>query len=423
MSSFYFLVDCNNFYVSCERVFNAKLIGKPVVVLSNNDGCVVARSNEAKQWIPMGVPVYKVRGIIAQHQVKVCSSNYTLYGELSRRVMSILKKHAESMEIYSIDEAFLEYSDTSKTSSDWENLAIMIRDAIRQSLGIPVSIGVGRTKTLAKLANNQAKKEKYGSGFCLLDSPERIEVLLKKMDVQEVWGVGRRWAKNLKAYGIDSAWQLQQAPEKLIRQKFNIFLLRTKLELQDVRCLHLEHFTPPRKSIAVTRSFGRKIQNILELEQAVASYLTRLGEKLRLHHLKVKKFILFIQTSRFSKEEYYSKSIICTLQDYTNNTSQLILAGLNGLGQIYLSEFSYNKAGVVAIDLRAEDVHQGQLFSGVIESKAESDLMMAVDLLNRKYGKSSIHYAITGLRQDWAALSTQKSPNYLSSWEELLAVS
>ncbi len=424
MSSFYFLVDCNNFYASCERVFNPQLIGRPIVVLSNNDGCVVARSNEAKALgIPMGVPIYQVRDIVDRHQVKVCSSNYTLYGELSRRVMAILKQHAESIEIYSIDEAFLEFSQGVSAERDWESLAIRIREAVKKSLGIPVSIGMAETKTLAKLANNAVKKKQLPEGFCLLDRPSKIEELLKQMAVQDVWGIGRRWSKHLQSYGIDTAWQLRVAPPKLMRQKFNVFLSRTQLELQGVRCLHLEHFVPPRKSIAVTRSFGRKIKNLAELEQAVASYLSRLSEKLRLHRLKARKFILFIRTNPFSKtDDFYAQSIVCSMPDYTSNTADLILAGMQGLREIYLSQFFYNKAGVVAVDLRGEDAHQGKLFAGLIESKEEASLMKAVDLLNRKYGKNSIHYAITGTNQGWSMLSNQRSPNYLGSWEELLLV-
>jgi DNA polymerase V len=405
------LCDCNNYYVSCERVFNPKLDGKPVVVLSNNDGCVVARSNEVKALgVQMGTPAFQLRDLIQQHDIQVFSSNYTLYGDLSRRVVATLEEFTPEVEVYSIDEAFLNLA-----GLDAEGISWNIRQTVNQWTGIPVSIGIAATKTLAKIANSIAKRQ---SGVFVLEKPEPV---LTDLPVTEVWGIGGRLALRLAAQGIQTALQLRDANLSLIRQELGVVGVRTVLELRGIACLPLELCPQPRKSCCVSRGFGRPVEKLQELKEAVASYTSRAAAKLRRDDLVAGGITVFITTSRFQPAAaQYGNSKTLVLPYPTNDTPTLVRAALQATEQLFLPGYTYKKAGVLLLELSPSEIAQQNLFVDEALMENHRQLMAVVDSLNRQFGAGTVRYAAEGLQQDWGMKAEMRSPRYTTQWDELM---
>ncbi len=407
------LTDANNFYVSCERVFNPKLEGKPVVVLSNNDACVVARSNEVKALgVKMGTPLFQMRSLIHRHQIQVFSSNYALYGDLSRRVMEVLGQFTPEVEVYSIDEAFLGLAGLS-----CEIVAHHMRLTVKQWTGIPVSVGVATTKTLAKIANHQAKRM---GGVCVLADPGPV---LAQLPVAEVWGVGRRLAQRLEAQGITTALHLQQADLAMVRQLLGIVGVRTVLELRGVACLPLELCPQPRKSCCVSRGFGRPVVSLAELKQAIASYGATAAAKLRRDQRVALSLQVFITTNRFRPQEpQYDNSEAIRLPFPTNDTLTIVRAALGATERLYRSGYCYHKAGVMLLDLCDGAINQGGLFGDETKRERVGRLMVAVDALNRRFGAGTVCWAAAGLQQEWKMRAEWRSSRFTTRWDELAVV-
>jgi DNA polymerase V len=412
------LVDCNNFYVSCERVFNPALIGKPVIVLSNNDGCAVARSQEAKDLgIAMGVPVFKIKSKIEKHSIKVYSSNYVLYGDMSARVMAILSNFSPQVEIYSIDEAFLDLSCLS--GEQLREYALAIRNTVLMWTGIPISIGIAPTKTLAKVCNRVAKKQNQHCGVFIYPHLEtERETILKAIAVEDIWGIGRQHSIWLRSNLINNALQLRNAPEWLIQPKMGIVGVRMLRELKSISCLSLELQPKPKKATCVSRSFSRPINNIEQMRQAIATHTTTAGAKLRKQKQSTTAVTIFILTSRF-KDNYYSNSITLPLPIATNRTPELINAALRGLELIYRNGHEYKKAGVIMQGLQPENIQQGNVFLQNYEPDKQQKLMETIDRLNSTMGKNTVFWGASGINQSWATKRENISPRYTTSWDEL----
>lgn len=411
------LVDCNNFYASCERLFNPKLAGQPIVVLSNNDGCVVARSNEAKALgITMGIPEFQIRPLLQAHKVQVFSSNYRLYGDLSQRVMETLEQFSPDLEIYSIDEAFL-----SLVGFERRNLTDygrQIRKTVKQWTGLPVSVGIAKTKTLAKLANRMAKRTADTDGvFNLLACQDR-EALFDEVAVGDVWGIGPNSARLLTQHGITTAWQLRQADEHWIRKHMGVVGLRVVTELRGQSCLALEDCPPPKQGITCSRAFGRPVSTLVEMEEAVSSYVTRAAEKLRREGLAATVLTVFIMTNAFTNEPQYRNSVTCALPVGTGTTSELIRAALKGLRRIYRDGYRYKKAGVMCTALVPAGQVQPDLFDRQDRPKS-TRLMAALDAVNDRWGARTLNYASSGLTQAWQTHCHRRSPAYTTDWADL----
>ena len=413
------LVDCNNFYVSCERLFNPKLNAKPVVVLSNNDGCVVARSQEVKDLgIKMGVPVFKIQAEIKKYNIQVFSSNYALYGDLSGRVMSTLSHFAPDVEIYSIDEAFLDLSEFSNLTAYGQE----IRATVLQWVGIPVSIGIGSTKTLAKLANRVAKKSPSGV-FDLTDcsNPDGI---LAKTEVGDIWGIGSRYGRWCREYGINSALDLKNSSDEIIRKKMGVIGVRMLMELRGISCLPIELVANPKKETCVSRSFSQPITELSELKQAIATYTHRAAEKLRKQKQAANIITVFARTSPF-KDDFYSNSATLEMPVASNNTVELLRASSRLIECIYRQGESFKKGGVILTGLVDECVSQTNLLDCISEEERERPLylMTVMDNLNNKYGRDALKFASAGVKQIWKTKSEMRSPRYTTCWDELLVLS
>ncbi len=423
MSPTFALVDCNNFYVSCERVFNPGLLGKPVVVLSNNDGCVIARSNEAKVLgIGMGVPLFKIQGLIEVRGVRVYSSNYALYGDMSQRVMDTLSHFTPNVEIYSIDEAFLDLSGV--TRGDLTSYGRSIRSTIRTWTGIPVSVGIAKTKTLAKIANHIAKKsQKAGGVLDLTDSPY-LSAALAMTEVGDIWGIGRRYAAFLRGIGIDNALELRGAPEEIIRKKMGVNGLRILQELRGVSCYPLEQCPPPKKEVTVSRSFKHPVESITDLSEAIAAFTSRGAEKLRSARLDANILVVYVMTNPYRRESRYFNMRTVRLPRATSDTAELIGHARAALGAIYRKGYRYKKAGVIFRDLSSGAHVQTTLF-GDERKKSASEIMRAFDLINRRFGSNTVRYAATGstTHQQWKTVAEWRSPSYTTNWDQLPRVS
>ena len=406
------LVDANNFYVSCERVFDPRLRDKPVVVLSNNDGCVVARSNEVKALgIPMGAPVHQVRSQIQAHHIQVYSSNYTLYGDLSRRVMQTLEQFTPDVEVYSIDEAFL------GLSGDVAAIAEQLQQTVQQWTGIPVSVGVATTKTLAKVANHIAKKS---TGVCVLDAPS---IVLADLPVGEIWGIGHRLSDRLHRQGIETALQLRDVELPWIQQLMGIVGVRLVQELRGIPCLPLELCPAPRKTCCVSRSFGRPVTAIADLKEAVATYAARAAAKVRRDELKAGVVTVFITTNRFKPNEpQYFNSAVVQLPQPANDTLTLVQAALRAVEWLYRPGYQYKKAGVLLTELSPASVVQIDLFSNLAQQEKRGALMRTVDSLNRQFGVGTVFCAAEGIKKEWQMRSGLRSPGFTTRWGELPVV-
>jgi len=391
------LVDCNSFYVSCERLFNPKIRKKPVIVLSNNDGCIISRSNEAKALgIKMGEPYFKAKDIIIKNKVEVFSSNYSLYGDLSRRVMRTLKKFGSPIEIYSIDEAFLDLSNF--PDNQIESIGKEIKATVLQWTGIPTSIGIAQTKTLSKIANHIAKKKL--SGVANLIGVENIDPILEKIDINDVWGVGKQLTKFYKKNGIYNAKQLKNKSNTWIKKNSNVLSSRTALELRGISCIHLETTTTKRKSCVVSRSFGKRVETFCELKEAVVNYCLNASEKIRSDSLVAKTITVFIRTSPFQKNfGYYSNSKTIDFAISTNNSIEIVKTAVFILENIFKNGYQYQKAGVMLTGLSNAN-QKTNLFSSEKDEKI-STLMRSMDNTNFKYGRSALSLASAGVQKKW----------------------
>ena len=413
------LMDCNNFYASCERIFNPRLIGKPIVVLSNNDGCIITRSAEAKKLgIKMGEPYFKAKKIIDKNNVKVFSSNYSLYGDISQRVMETLVKFASEVEIYSIDEAFL-------ALNGFENYELNtycsnIRRTIKQWIGIPVSIGVSSTKTLSKIANNLAKKNEEYQGVCILKTWFDISEALKLTDIGDVWGIGRRLKNFLNKYNVSTAYDFIQLDRGWVRNNMGVVGEKTFLELRGVSCIELDLFPSDKKSCCVSRSFSKPIETLYDLEEAVSTYGSRVAEKIREERLVAESMSVFVLTNYFNrKEKQYSNSIKLQLPYPTNDSVKIVKRSLEGIRKIYRKGYRYKKAGVILYGLTNANQTRGLLDNDRENSDA---IMSTLDRINHRYGSSTIRLASEGITKSWRMKREKVSPCYTTRFDELVEV-
>ena len=389
------LVDCNSFYVSCERLFKPHIFKKPVVVLSNNDGCIISRSSEAKVLgIKMGDPYFKAKEIIVKNSVYVFSSNYSLYGDISRRIMRILKYLVPNIEIYSIDEAFLDLS--SIPNNMISSFGKKVRDTILQWTGIPTSIGIAKTKTLSKVANLIAKKQK--SGIVNLIGIENIDSILEKIKINDIWGIGRQTSKFYIKHGINNAKQLKNISNNWIKNNSNVLASRTAMELKGISCIDLETYQAKRKSCCVSRSFSEKVENFQILVESIASHSLNAAEKIRSESLLAKTITIFIRTNLFQKKKiFYSNSKTIDFPIATDNSIEIVKSALEGLKSIFKKGYKYQKTGIVLSGLLdSEKTHN--LFSSSKEKRIKN-LMKSIDYTNYRYGRSSLSLASAGLNK------------------------
>jgi DNA polymerase V len=422
---FYAMVDCNNFYVSCERVFDPSLEGKPVVVLSNNDGCVIARSNEAKAMgVAMGEPAYKREAWFARNRVRVFSSNYPLYGDLSARVMRVLDRFSPEVENYSIDESFLLFR--SGTVSGLLDMGARIRSTVSRWTGIPVCVGIARTKTLAKVANRMAKKTPGSSGVWMLHEPGEIQACLDRMEVGDVWGIGRRYAGFLISRGVRTASDLARMPRDWVKKNLTVSGLHTVLELNQVPCISLEQAPPPARNLVCSRSFGTRIRDLESLEQALSSYVQRAGEKLRRRGVSAGAVQVFLATNRFQPDPQYSAGSCCTLPVPTSFTPDLQRHALGLLRRLFRPGFKYQKVGVILLDLGSAGTRSMTLpflDAGRKEKEEQKALMAVMDTVNARYGRDTVKLAGAGVgEKKWHMRQKRLSKRYTTCWEELVVV-
>jgi len=414
MREIFALVDCNNFYASCERVFNPKLEGRPVVVLSNNDGCIVARSNEAKSLgIGMGVPAFEVEETIRKYGIEVFSSNYALYADMSNRVMRTLSTFTPEMEVYSIDEAFLNLAGFNRCLMDYGR---EIQKTVRRWTGIPVTVGIGRTKTLAKIANHTAKRSPRAKGVLDLADSAHLERALAGTAVEKVWGVGIKTAIKLKKSGIKTALDLSRADVSRIRQKFGVAGVRTVYELRGMCCYRLEQNPPARESVTVSRSFGKAVESIEELKEAIASYASRAGEKLRKQKLAASIMTVFVTTSRFIEKKYFNSYTI-ELPTATSDTIELIRYAEQCIDKVYRKGHLFKKCGIILNGIVEEGRVQKSLFDDIDREKTHR-LMQAVDAINTRFD-SPLRWAAEGREQSWKVKFKRRSRRYTTRWDEV----
>lgn len=419
------LIDGNNFYVSCERVFQPELEGKPVVVLSNNDGCVVARSQEVRALgVPMGAPWFKVRDLARQHGIIARSSNYTLYADMSQRMHAVIGQFAPEQEIYSIDETFLDLTGFNRDLIDY---GLQIRQRVRQWTGIPVCVGVGGSKTLAKLANHSAKKRllpDMAHGVVNFNQMSAIELnrLFKNIDVGEVWGVGRKHKERLYGMGVQTVQDLRDSAVSRIKHEFSVVLARTVAELNGESCLTLEEVAPPKQQIVSSRSFGQPIFLLEDLGEAVVSYASRAAEKLRKQRHVAGAIQVFLQTNPFrSDEPQYNNAVTVKLVHSSDNSFQLSEAALYGLKRIYKPGYAYKKAGVMLMSLCPANQQPVDLFSGFDEPETQraKNLMATLDEINARMGRGTVRSAGEGIQKPWAMRSDNKSKAFTTDWKQL----
>ncbi|QIE96552.1 translesion error-prone DNA polymerase V subunit UmuC [Pantoea stewartii] len=416
------LVDVNSFYASCETVFRPDLRGKPVVVLSNNDGCVIARSAEAKALqIPMGAPYFKLKNEFRRHGVEVFSSNYALYADMSNRVMTTLEDMCPAVEIYSIDEAFMCLDGMQRLTS-LEDLGRKVRARVKQETHLTVGVGIAQTKTLAKLANHAAKKWTKTGGVLDLSNIDRQKKLLALVPVEDVWGVGRRISKKLNAMGITTAKDLSEQSTYIIRKHFNVVLERTVRELRGEPCLELEEFAPTKQQIVCSRSFGSRITEYMDMRQAVCAFAERAAEKLRKERQYCKQIAVFVRTSPHAEGEvFYGNQAAGKLLTPSNDTRDIIRVAMDALDQIWLDGHRYMKAGVMLGDFFSQGVSQLNLFDEYRPQPNSEALMRVVDGLNQS-GKANLFFAGQGIEKSWSMKREMLSPAYTTRFADLPVV-
>lgn len=418
------LADCNNFYASCERVFRPDLEKKPIVVLSNNDGCIVARSDESKALgFKMGEPYFLSLPKIRKYKVVVFSSNYTLYGNMSHRVMSILESQVPQIEVYSIDEAFLNLQGVK--IPDATLLCTNIRNMVRRSTGIPISIGIGATKTLAKLANRMAKKTKATDGVFNLYQHD-LDRVLAQVEVGDIWGVGRQWAHWLNRAKIFTAFDLKRANPKMIREEMTVIGEKIVHELNGISCIPLEVIAEPQKGITVSRSFGQKLCAYVHVEQALSKFVGRAAEKLRRQKLMANQISVFIMTNRFDDlKPYYGKTLTCNLPYPSDYTPELLHYSIVLLKQIYIPGKEYKKCGVMLLDLTKANRNKTDLLDTRNHQKMNS-FMVTLDRINARYGAGTAAFGDLGNcgeeRPLWEMKNDMKSHRYTTCWQDLVYV-
>ena len=412
------LIDCNSFYVSCERLFNPKIQNVPVVVLSNNDGCIISRSIEAKKiGIKMGEPYFKIKDLVKKKNIQVFSSNYALYGDLSRRVMKVLKGFSDTIEIYSIDEAFLDLSHIK--DDQVEEYGKKIRDRVLKWTGIPTSVGISSTKTLSKVANNIAKKNKAGVIFL----KENIDNILKDFDIADVWGVGRQLSKLYKKNGIDNAYKLKNISNTWVKKSTNVLGAKTVMELRGVPCIDLEIQETKRKSCCVSRSFGKKVESLEKLRESITTHFLNAAEKIRTDKQTARALTVFIRTSPFDKNrKYYSNSITIDLPVATSNSLELIKEAINGLKKIYKYGYFYQKAGIILSKLNESSDQEFNLLAPIMKNRS-CTLMKAIDFTNAKYGRNAISVAQAGINNTWKMRRKHSSNIDTASFDSLPKIS
>ena len=416
-SSAFALVDCNNFYCSCERVFDPRLEGKPVVVLSNNDGCVIARSNEAKALgVAMGEPMFKVKRLAETHGIIVRSTNFALYGDMSARVMAVLALFAPDIEIYSVDECFVDATGL----PDPDGFCRVLRQTVRQWTGIPVSIGVGPTKTLAKIANRLAKKSPKARGVVdLTTHPEWIETALRKTPVGDVWGIGRQWSAKLTGHGIATAWDLSQAADGWARKQLGAVGLLTVLELRGRPVHTLDTQPADRQTCCCSRTFGHATDSFDDVREAVAVFAARTAEKIRAGGLVAGAVQVYASTDRFRKDQpQYGNAVTVPLAHPTALTPQLAAAAIHGLERLWRDGFSYRKAGVTLLGLIRPEAAPKDLFTPPTPH-GQIRLMQAVDRTNARFGRHAITFGIARKASPWQPAQTRMSPGYTTRWSDL----
>lgn len=416
----YALIDCNNFYASCERVFNPALRDKPVVVLSNNDGCVIARSNEAKAvGIPMGAPAFQYEEQMKANNVHVFSANFALYGDLSHRVMTILSEFCPKMEIYSIDEAFLDFKGFEL--HDLNRIGLEMKNKVLKWTGIPISVGFAPTMALAKAANRIAKKfpERTDGVYCIATEEQRIKAL-KWLKVEDVWGIGRRHARRLQEMKINTAYDFTQLSDRWVRDMMTVVGLRLKHDLQGIPTLQCEE-VKDRKSIATTRTFESNYNRIEQIKERVASFTVTCAAKLRAQNACCNSIMVFLRTNRYGDENnQYNPNMVIKLPFATNSTIELVKFALQAVEQMFKPEFSYKRAGVIVMDFTPEDNQQLNLFEN--RNTRHIELMKAVDKINRLYGQQKIRLAAQDTGRVWKMKQEHLSPRYTTNINEILVV-
>ncbi len=414
------LIDCNNFYASCERVFRPDLNGKPIVVLSNNDGCVIARSNEAKKiGIPMGAPAFEYEKFFKQHHVQVFSANFALYGDMSNRVMSILSEFSPDIEIYSIDEAFLKFNGFD--FFNLQNYGEEIGKKVKKWTGIPISIGIAPTKALAKLANRIAKKFPIETkGTYIIDSEEKRIKALKWLKVEDIWGIGRQHAKKLNAVNVKTAYEFTELNDMWIKKNLAIVGLRLKYDLQGIPTLDLEE-AQLKKNIATTRTFETNYTELEQLQERVATFSVSCAEKLRKQKSCCNSLMVFIQTNRHRKDlPQYSRNIVIQLPFATNSSIELSKFANLALQKIFMKGFHYKKAGVIVQDFTSEETQQISLFEN--RDTKHIPLMQATDKLNKSYGQQKIRLGSQDIKRIWKMKQENLSPRYTTNLNDIITI-
>ncbi len=412
------LVDCNNFYASCERVFNPSLENKPIVILSNNDGCVISRSNEAKPLVPMGKAYYQYKDICRQHRIHVFSSNYQLYGDMSDRVMSTLHHFCPEMEVYSIDEAFLQLD--SFVHEGVTQYAKLIRHKVKQWTGIPVSIGIAPTKVLAKLANLIAKRNKT-IGVCNLSDPFLQNKILNETPVGDIWGIGYQSALKARDLGIATAKQFRDSDPKFIRKHFSVYGEKILYELQGRACLSLDSFSEPSKNIRSARSFGKTLTSYDDVAEALSHYTARACEKLREQGSYAQGVHVMLKTNRFNiNVDYYSRGLSCAFAHPTQDTCFIIAEAKKALSRIFRPGLYYKKTGVILLDLTQETMNQSDLFYSPEKDEKANSRMQLMDNINQRMGSHTVFIAAQGTSRTWQARCDKRSPAYTTQWNELV---
>lgn len=410
------LIDCNNFFVSCERVFRPDLENKPVIVLSNNDGCAIARSNEAKLLgIPMGAPLFEIRHLVKAYDIQVLSCNFELYGDMSRRVMNILQQECEKVEVYSVDEAFLEFND----SINWAEEGDRLRKHILQCTGIPTSIGFGPTKTLAKLANLESKVRGIS---CYIDHTKAYHDNLKAIPVAKIWGIGTRLNKSLKEHGVYTAYDLMTTDPAWARRKYNVIVERTVRELGGISCLSLSLIQESKKSIQITRSLSEPVQDLETLKQIIARYGFRLAHKLRASSQKTMTIWVYARNSRYRSEKpvFHQQTIV--LAAPTNDTTSIITLAQQAVESFFDPTVAYHKLGIMAIDLRDANAPSAkELFVSVNQSR-KPDIDKVMDSINQRFGLGTVRPLSCGQSVGWMNKRDHKTPAYTTNWKTLVEV-
>ncbi len=415
------LIDCNNFYVSCERVFNPKLNNTPVVVLSNNDGCAISRSNEAKAFgIPMGAPAFKYQKVFQKNNVKVFSSNFPLYGDMSSRVMSILSKFTPNIEIYSIDEAFLKFEGFE--NYDLESYCKNIKDIVFRWTGIPISIGIAPTKALAKVSNRIAKKfPNQTNGVYLINSEKRRIKALKWLKIQDVWGIGFKHAERLKNIKINTAYTFINLEDNWVRKNMSVVGLRLKKELEGKSVLDLEEVRSPKKAIATTRSFEGIITDYEKIKERISTFAVCCAEKLRAQNTNCNSIYVFVRSNKFQKNKpQYRNGILMTIPFSTNSNMVISKYAIEGLKRIFKEGINYKKAGTIVMGLDSSENHQLNLFEN--ENPKHKYLMKTIDYIQKKEGQSKIKLASQDLKKRWKMKQEKLSPNYTCKINDIIKV-